>query len=232
MASILDLLRKRNADREMSAADYVTTCVRAEATGESRKIDIAKLESAMIETATTLEMFEQAVERERRLTELRRVASGLPTAAARFNELSAHAKARRDEVEREVAALNRDVENAERAASQARGELDRCRAAEAELKKLLESPARRQARLSAKPGLSKLRNTRRALEEEIASLQSSVDNVGARVFDFPEQRDRFLADRQAKLDRAQKKLADVAARLAQAELEAGEVQPEPAAAAG
>ncbi len=234
MASILDLLRKRTADREMSAADFITQCIKAEAAGESRKIDIAKLESAMIETSTSVESFAAAVERERRLTELRGVASGLADAQTKFKDLAQHSKDRRAAAEVEITAIRKEVEQAEQAAGQARSELTRCQMAESELKKLLESPARRQARLEAKPALSKLRRRKSDLEQEVVDLESAIRNVNVRTFTFSEERDRYLADKQQKLNKVQAKLADVAARLAHAELEAGENQAEPetAAAAG
>ena len=231
MASILDLLRKRNADREMSAADFITQCVKAEAAGESKKIDIGKLESAMIETGTTLEAFEAAVEREQRLTELRGVVAGLPDARDRFKELSQHAKARRVEVEAEITALRQEAENAAQAANEARRELDRCSQAEAELRRLLESPARKQARIEAKPVLSKLRQQRRGLEQEIVDLKAAISNVDARRFSFESQRDAYLADRQKKLDQAKVKLAKVVSQLTAAEAAEEEAERELAAAA-
>ena len=231
---LLDILKKRSDDKQMSHADYVSKAVTAEASGDTRSIDVTKLELAMAAIGMDFSMFEKAVERERRLTELRGVASGLADAQVRFKDLAQHAKDRQAAAEAEITAIRKEVEQAEQAAGQARSELTRCQMAESELKKLLESPARRQARLEAKPALSKLRRRKSDLEQEVVDLESAIKNVDVRTFTFSGERDQYIASRQLKRDQAQKKLAEITQRLAQAEIEAGENQAEPetAAAAG
>lgn len=232
--SVLELLRKRTKAREMSAHDFTLECVQLEARGKGKQIDVGRLESSMLEVGWTFSAFEGAVERERKLAELRGVVANLPSAAERFRTMTDHAREVQANADAETARLKADVSQAEQAVSQARAELDKCKRAEAELRALMESPARREARLAAKGPLSKLRRQQRSLEEEIVGLESTLANVDARTFTFAAERDAFIADRRKKLDRAQGKLADVAARLAQAEAEAGENQaePEPAMAGG
>ena len=227
MASILDLLRKRTADRELSSLDFIQQCVKAEAAGESRKIDIGRLESAMVEPSTSVEAFAAAVERERRIRELRAVIADLPAAAERFRDLAEHARTRKVEGEKEIEAIRTEIDQAERAADAARKALEKCRQAESELQRLLEPPARRQARIEAKGPLSKLRRRKSDLEQEVVDLESAIKNVDVRTFTFSGERDQYIASRQLKLDQAQKKLAEITQRLAQAEIEAGENQAEP-----
>lgn len=227
MASILDLLRKRNADRELSSLDFIQQCIRAEAAGESRKIDIGRLESAMVETATSVEQFAAAVERERKLAELRGVVANLPAVVERHRNLSEHAKTRKVEGEREIEAIRQEIAGAEQAASQAAAELNRVRVAEAELRALMESPAQREARLAAKGPLSKLRRQQRSLEEQITGLRSQIANIGVRQFTFDTQKEEAVSALQGQLQSAEKKLAEIVDRLAQAQAEAGESQAEP-----
>lgn len=214
---LLDVLRKRHDDKQMSHADYVAKAVQAEASGNAKGIDISRLEGSMAAIGMDFSTFEAAVERERRVTELRGVASGLADAEVRFKDLAQHAKARQAAGEEEISAIRKEVAEAELAASLSRSELDRCKQADLELRRLLESPARKQARLDTKPVLAGLRQRKRDLEEEIIGIESAIKNIDVRSFTFAAERDRHLADREEKLTRTQAKLAKITQQLAEAE---------------
>ncbi len=111
---LLDLLRKREADREMSAHEYVTEAIRLEASDKVDKVDVGKLEGHLVAVGMTADGFAAAVDRTREINRLRSIIAGKQEATERHRELGQQAKTIRANNTAEIQRLNDESDAAEK----------------------------------------------------------------------------------------------------------------------
>ncbi len=175
--SILDLLLRRKADRELSAQEYVTEAIRLEATGKADKIDVGKLEQHLAAVGITADGFAGAVEREKEINRLRTIIDGKDEASEQFRALAEQAKTTRANNDAEIVRLNAESDEADEAATKTRRAVDAIGAAERELRTLMDSPEQRAQRTEAKHHVSASMQRYRAVAEQIRQLGATVSGL-------------------------------------------------------
>jgi len=175
--SIFSLLKKREAEREVSAQEYVSQAVAAEASGKGDKIDVGNLEAQMQALGWSVADFEAAVEREREINELRLVVN---TKAQVEKEIDAARKERKAVHERNKKALDRieaENERVDHRWSNATAAGDLVRRAEQRLREY-ESDSHRERRQSLKRLRGDLLARQRELEQRAQAERNTLANVG------------------------------------------------------
>ena len=227
--SIFHLLSKRRSSRELSAKEFIAQAVTAEASGQSDKIDVGKLEAHMQTVGWSLEQFEAAVARQREVDRLRAITASKADANKAFRTAADRAAQIRRDHEAEIRRLQGEIEQAEQAVVAARVRVDRISIAEQELRQF-ESQQSRSERTVVKQRRSELLATQRELNDRVQAAQRDLSRIDGTMlrsdfsddralhkpkeFRTQEQRDKYVDSRKQTIATATERLATLEAEIA------------------
>ncbi len=197
---LLDLLRKRETDRELSAREYVDQAVEAAAIGKDGKLDVGKLELQLQATGWTLTDFEAAVDRQTEINRLHAIVQGKADAAEQFKELARQAKAIRENNDAEIARLNTESDVADVAAAKAQSTVNAIATAEQELRKLVDSEDKRAERTETKANRTAGQMALDAAKNRLRSAEIRLENA-QRADCGPRDKAEAVAEAQADINR-------------------------------
>jgi chromosome segregation ATPase len=215
VSDVVGALFKRQADRELSAWEYVDEAGDLVAAGKDGKVDMGKLEAMLPAIDWTLTNFKTAVERKKEFIRLQSIGAGKEEAVAQYRELSAQARTTRENNDAEIKRLEAESDEADKAASRALSALDEIRAAERELRRLMDTPAKRADRAELKHAVSAGTTRRRQLDEQIRYLASEIRTMEATTPSDDATRREQIAGKKAELDQLEQELARADAAVAQ-----------------
>jgi len=228
--SILDVLRRRTQERHVSADDFVREAIQAEASGQTKGLDVGRLEQSLAAIGWDADDFERAVERQREIDGLRSIVSQKDAAHKRFRRAADAATKTRTENEAAIKRLQAEIEAAELVKSKADFELKTIRENEQQLRQF-ESDQHRRERMQLKQLRSDLLTRQRELEQQAQAERNTLANVGGvrsphdgsvRPVEAPSVREfRNEQHRQQFIDAKEQTIAKINGELAEIEAELG-----------
>ena len=222
--SIFDRLKKREAERELSADQFIRQAIAAVAAGDEDKLDLGKLEGHLQVVGWSLEQFEDAVERQQAIDKLREIVANKDKVIENFKTVSETALQNKRDYETQIEELRQAIIDDEQAVAEARRRVDAIQQSEQRLRQL-EPAGHREGRMLLKEDCSRLRRLKQDILNRRETANSRLKNPGrfstsAGKQAHVEQQRQTIAECDEQIVKVEKELGEAVARFEQAEAEA------------